>query len=99
MGTTMTHDEMFAASPIKVGQRYRFEYPVEFTSLDAYSKHRGQTVTVLRPCTANEADVLWDNWRDQGDEIVDRMFKVQADDGWIGDAWESELTAEQEQAP
>lgn len=87
----MTHDEAMALSLIKTAKRYVFNYPVEFTSLDDYSAHRGQTVTVLRPCSVEEADILWDNWRDQGEEIVDRMFKVRADDGWEGDAWESEL--------
>jgi hypothetical protein len=91
MNTEMTHEEMYAGSPIQVGKSYRFDYPVEFTSLNDYSAHRGEVVTVLRPCTADEADVLWDNPNGTGDEIVDRMFKVQAADGWIGDAWEGEL--------
>lgn len=92
----MTHEEMFAGSPIKVGQRYTFDYPEEFTSLDAYSDHRGQSVIVVRPTTATEADVLWDKVDASVDEeIIDRMFVVQADDGWIGHAWESELVSAQ----
>lgn len=95
--TEMTHEQMFAGSPIGVGRQYRFDYPDEFTSLDDYSAHRNQSVRVLRPCTENEADVIWDtpdynNHPEKPPEIVDRMFKVQSDDGWIGDAWESELS-------
>lgn len=88
----MTHEEMFADSPIKVGQRYKFAYPVEFVSLDDYSNHRGQIVSVLRPTRADEADVLWDQVdASEAEQIVDRMFVVVAPDGWEGQAWESEL--------
>lgn len=87
----MTHDEMYAGSPIVVGQRYTFNYPEEFTSLDDYSAHRWHTVIVLGPCPPEEADVLWDDPDGTGARIVDRMFKVRADDGWSGSAWESEL--------
>jgi hypothetical protein len=91
----MTHEEMYTGSPVVVGKKYVFDYPVEFTTLDAYSAHRGQTVTVLRPCTADEADVLWDDLMDgKGDQIVDRQFMVRAPDGWEGAAWESELVTE-----
>ena len=86
-----THAAIFAASPIIPGKQYRFAYPVEFTSLDEYSKRRGQTVTVLRACDPTEANVLWDDWDGSGTQVADRMFKVQASDGWIGDAWETEL--------
>lgn len=89
----MTHEEMFAGSRIVIGRAYRFDYPDEFTSLDAYSAHRGDTVTVERPCSLDEAGVIWDDPDNKGaDEIVDRMFVVRANDGWIGHAWESELT-------
>ena len=86
------HEEMFAASPIKIGFRYRFDYPVEFTSLDEYSKRRGETVLVVEPAPEMEADVLWDQV-DTSEEyqIVDRMWRVRAADGWCGCAWESEL--------
>ena len=89
----MTHEEMFAASPIIPGKSYRFNYPVEFTSLDDYSAHRGQAVIVERATTADEADVLWDkiDENDAQEQIMDRMFVVKAADGWIGQAWESEL--------
>ncbi len=86
------HAAMFVDSKIETGKQYRWDYPVEFTTLDDYSAHRGQMVTVLRPCTFDEADVIWDKLAtDSPEEIFDRMFKVQAADGWIGDAWESEL--------
>lgn len=88
----MTHEEMFEGSPIIVNNQYKFVYPKEFVSLDDYSAHRDQLVTVLRPCTETEADVLWDDPEGSGTPIiVDRMFVVQASDGWIGHAWESEL--------
>lgn len=86
------HAQMFAGSAVKTGEQYRWDYPEEFTSLDDYSAHRGQIVTVLRPCTLDEADVVWDRVdASEPEQIMDRMFKVQAADGWIGDAWESEL--------
>jgi hypothetical protein len=91
LATDMTHAEAMARSPIKPGAQYRFDYPYEFTSLDDYSAHRGAIVQVLRPCSADEADILWDTPNGDDEEIVDRMFKVRADDGWEGDAWESEL--------
>jgi hypothetical protein len=88
----MTHEEMFAASPIKVGQKYKFDYPETFTTLPEYTAHRGVLVEVIRPCTEDEADVLFDSVDDIGEQIVDRMFKVRAvADGWEGEAWETEL--------
>lgn len=67
-------------SPIEIGKRYRFAYPEAFISLPNYTAHRGQTVTVRRYLNSDEAD-----------STEEQMFKVQADDGWTGDAWESEL--------
>lgn len=88
----MSHETDYASSPIVVGKNYRFDYPIEFVSLNDYSDHRGQTVTILRACTETEADVLWDDPEGTGtNRIVDRMWKVQAEDDWVGDAWESEL--------
>ncbi len=88
----MTHAEMFAGSQIVPGMAYRFSYPEEFETLDDYSAHRGENVVVLRATYPFEADVLWDDIDGDGNEqIVDRMFVVQAEDGWIGHAWESEL--------
>lgn len=91
-GRTATHAEAFSKSEIQIGKQYRWDYPEEFTSLDEYSSHRGQVVTVLRPCTEDEADVIWDDPDGTGKEIiVDRMFLVRCPDGWEGCAWESEL--------
>ena len=62
-----------------------FNYPKEFITLPAYTAHRGQVVEVLREL------------RD-GDEYdgpiagLERMFEIRASDGWIGNAFESELT-------
>lgn len=72
----------------EVGRRYRFNYPPEFTTLPDYTAHAGAVVTVLREDT--ESDVLWDDLG-QGEQIVDRMYVVQAEDGWVGHAWHSEL--------
>lgn len=86
------HRLAFAMSPIVAGGQYVFRYPKEFVTLPEYTARTGQVVTVLRPCTEDEADVLWDYNPESGkDEIVDRMFMVRAADGWEGEAWESEL--------
>lgn len=87
----MTHEEMFADTSIKIGTAYRFDYPPEFTTLPEYTAHAGESVTALRPCTEDEAGVIWDDPDGTGERIVDRMFIIQAADGWIGHAWESEL--------
>ena len=72
--------------------RKSFAYPKEFVTLPEYSAHANQVIMVLRPCAPEEADILYDDLDDgRGAIIVDRMFKVQADDGWIGDACETEL--------
>lgn len=86
----MTHDEIMAQSPIKVGYYYRFEYPDLFTTLSEYSNRRNHIVQVIRPCTEKEADILWDDPEGNG-TVVDRMFRIKAADGWEGSAWESEL--------
>lgn len=65
---------------VEIGNHYKFNYPEEFTTLPEYSNHRGQTVKVLRKLTDEEAD------REE-----EPMFKIQASDGWEGDAFESEL--------
>lgn len=90
--TDLSFGEIMADSYIVIGERYKFAYPVEFTTLDDYSAHRGLVVTVIGPCSENEADFIWDDPEGVGkNRIVDRMFKVTAADGWCGDAWESEL--------
>lgn len=94
MSSKETRNEIYANSPIKIGQSYRFAYPEGFTTLPDYTAHAGQTVTVLRECNEQEADILWDDLQDgKGARVVDLMFKVRAPDGWEGDAWESELEA------
>lgn len=66
---------------IKIGQQYRFNYPREFVTLPEYTAHCGHSVTVVRKLTQAEA-------QGAGRE---RMFRIRATDGWIGDAWASEL--------
>lgn len=75
-----------------IGHRCIFRYPVEFTSLDDYSEHRDHTCTVVRECTPDEADLIWDDPDCTGtNHIVDKMYVVHCEDGWIGHAWDSEL--------
>lgn len=64
----------------RVGQRYVFDYPKEFVTLPDYTAHAGQQVTVVRQLTLEEAD------QDQ-----QPMWRVRADDGWEGDAFDDEL--------
>ena len=82
---------MTEAGTTQIGKTYRFNYPEEFTSLPEYSAHRGQLVTVIRPCTEDEADELQDDPDGTGYRVIDTMMVVQASDGWIGHAWDSEL--------
>lgn len=77
---------------LEIGKAYIFDYSLEFTSLDDYSAHRRQAVTVLRQCTLDEAAQIWDDFGN-GPECCDVMYKVKASDGWIGDAWDSELVS------
>lgn len=67
-----------------IGSNRRFDYPTHFVTMPEYTAHSGQTVTVVRQLTQVEAD--------QGDGM-ERMFRVKAEDGWEGDAFESELAA------
>lgn len=67
-----------------IGNHVVFDYPAQFESLQAYQSHRGQVVLVLRECNAAEAD--------GPDNGVEQMYKVRAADGWLGDAWISELS-------
>lgn len=60
--------------------KYRFDYPAGFISLPAYSAHRGQLVRVIRKLR-----------RDEYDFEGEAMFEIQAEDGWTGHAWRSEL--------
>lgn len=65
---------------IKVGERYVFDYPEQFTTLPAYSLHRGSIVTVIRELSDDEVD-----------PDFQPMFEVQAATGWIGHAFANEL--------
>lgn len=64
---------------IEIGARYRFGYPAASLSLSGYTAHAGQPVTVIRYLNSSECD----------DELT--MFKVRADDGWLGQAFDDEL--------
>lgn len=70
----------FTARRPQIGERRVFIYPDfgEPDSYPEYTKHRFHVVTVIR-----EADDY--------DFEGERQFKVQADDGWKGSAWASEL--------
>ncbi len=68
----------------EIGKIYVFAYPAEFTTLDDYTAHAGQEVKVIRALTQDEAE---------GPPECEQMYEVQADDGWIGHAWASELLA------
>lgn len=69
--------------PIEIGKTYRFDYPPEFVTLPEYTAHAGQMVKVIRPLTEQEAD-----GPNQGEP---QMWRIEAPDGWTGDAWEDEL--------
>lgn len=82
----------YQLTQLRPGYTAMFNYPKEFTSLEDYSTHRGKQVTVIRPCSADEADPLYDDPDGVGASVlIDRMYVVQAEDGWIGHAWHSEL--------
>ena len=70
---------------VEIGKKYKFAYPEEFTSLPEYSARRGSIVEVVRPLAANEAHPPVP---EQG---ITQMYKILADDGWEGDAYEEEL--------
>lgn len=57
--------------------KYRFNYPPEFTSLPAYTKHAGALVTITRQLTSEETEF--------------EMVEIKAEDGWIGHAFIDEL--------
>lgn len=67
---------------VKIGGRYKFNYPRAFVTLPEYTAKAGSVVTVVRQLTDEEAD--------QGDGM-ERMFKVCTDCGWEGEAFASEL--------
>lgn len=73
----------FIADDVKVGATYRFDYPIGFKTLPDYTAHAGQLVKVLRQLTADEAD-----------QEAERMYEIEAPDGWKGHADASELAVE-----
>lgn len=71
--------------PIEIGKRYRFAYPEHFVTLPEYSARRGTIVTIVRPLTEDEAEPP------DAENGFTQMYRVRADDGWEGDAWDEEL--------
>lgn len=67
---------------LMVGSKRKFAYPAEFVTLPDYTAHSGQTVTVLRALTLDEAE---------GPPECEQMYEVEAADGWHGHAFESEI--------
>lgn len=67
---------------IEIGQRYVFNYPSEFTGYPDHTAHAGQSVLVLEEIVGAGDD----------QEFPEKMFRVQAEDGWIGEAWQGELS-------
>lgn len=70
---------------IKIGSKYIFNYPKEFTSLPEYSLRRGATVLVVREL---EDGLEYD--REDGE----RMYEIEIianGHAWQGHAFESEL--------
>lgn len=63
-------------------QKYRFNYDVTFKALPKYTDHSGAVVTVT-------SVVSRELYEFNGDELV----VIQADDGWTGYAFRSELEA------
>lgn len=70
---------------IKNGETCIFDYPAHFTTLPEYTAHRGQTVTIVRPLTEDEAHPP------VPEEGITQMYLIRAADGWEGHAWEEEL--------
>lgn len=68
---------------IPSGAVRRFDYPPQFVTLPEYTARAGQLVTVVRPCTPEEAD--------GPDNDCEQMYLVRAADGWTGHAFECEL--------
>ena len=69
----------------EIGKRYRFDYPIEFTTLPEYSARRGAIVTVIRLLTDEEAQTP------NVEEGITRMYAIRDSAGWNGHAWEEEL--------
>ena len=72
------------AMSIEIGKQYVFDYPKELVTLPEYSKRRGKVVV---------AEALMQ----EGNEDEEAMYQVRVvEDGWIGEAFESELIAQVE---
>ena len=72
------------AMSIEIGKQYIFDYPKEFVTLPEYSKRRGKAVVA-------EALVQ------EGNEDGEALYQVRVvEDGWIGEAFESELVVQVE---
>jgi hypothetical protein len=70
----------FIRDPVKIGASYRLDYPTAFKTLPDYTAHAGQEVKVLHQLRADEAD-----------QENERMYEIEAGDGWKGHADASEL--------
>lgn len=68
--------------------RCKFAYPTAFVTLPEYTAHAGQTVTVIRKLDAALGDAVEPDSPD-----MEVLYRIRADDGWEGDAFESELVA------
>ena len=66
---------------IKLGQKYIFAYPWQFTMFPDYIQHRGKIVEVVSE--ADEESI--------GDPTILPQYIVVASDGWVGQADPSEL--------
>jgi hypothetical protein len=71
-----------------IGSKAKFNYPAEFVTLPDYTAHAGQVVEVL----SKYQDAVYD---EAGGLDEEAMYKVRAQDGWEGDAFESELEVKQ----
>lgn len=73
---------------IQPGTKARFNYPPEFTTMPDHTAHAGQIVTVLERKADAEAAA----------GLNEYVYKIQAEDGWLGEAFESELEPVEAQA-
>ena len=66
-----------------IGRKAKFVYPNFGTpnGYPNYIKHSGQIVTIVSKLSRKVVD----------EDLVGEMFTIQAEDGWIGTAYRSEL--------
>lgn len=62
---------------IHIGKRYKFNYPIEFTTLPEYSAHRGMVGTVTGRIPEHTTDEV--------------EYYITFDDGFVAEAFISEL--------